>query len=370
MKAKSKCSELVCGHGISFENVGYVAFKLTTAATVVLLFFSCLGNLYAIDIDEIASVGSEHARLLESIEFKVSTGGPYDYHFFLEGDKFRTELFHVKMATGLPPGLDKSDPASLSKKRPSEIFTYDEKDYYRKAIRKGKEVISHGIYLSQMKGLLTGYCCSTFLNPYSWIMYNEKDYGLGVICNKKAWKNALKGAEYLGDEKILDIDCIHLVCSLSEGSKLHLWLAKEYGYSTMKYQTLSKDGELICSVEVLEYKLYNLSEPPKKVLISTKMLERQPTHGKEYNFEIKKGTLKVNQGIDDNLFTLTPSHNTLNYVDLDKQMQKIADRENGVKPVEGLDVKGKGFWILRISLIVSGFALIGIVIFRKLARRT
>jgi hypothetical protein len=370
MQAESKRSESVRGHGWSFKNVGHFTPRLTAAAILILLLFSSLGNLYAIDIDEIASVGSAHARLLESIEFKSSAGQPYDYHIFLEGDKYRSELYHVKMATGIPAGLDKSDPADLSKTRPAEIFTYDEKDYYRKATRKGKEMISHGALLSKFKLSSIATTVNTFLSPYFWLMHNEKDYGLGVISNERAWKNALKDAEYLGDEKVLDLDCIHLVNSSPNGYKRHLWLAKEYGFYPMKSVGVDKDGALSNSTEVLEYQLFDSSEPPKKILIPTSIVDKQPKFDRETNAKIKKGSLKVNQGIDDDLFTPKPSSNNVEYVDLDKQMQEIADRKNGVKPVEDLDAKGKGFWILRISLIVSGFALIGFVIFRKLARRT
>lgn len=328
----------------------------------IVSFFSqpllCVGS----ELDELRNNASLMPSRLHSYQFTGTFQAKEDdpkrepvvnsAKFYQSGSSFRVESDAVAR-----PGI-KIDPLVRS-----VVFAYNGSRY--QWFMAGRETLS---FSSQCRHPNVYWLPNPVVLPYLWLVGPKGNWS--DIKERNVWIKKFDAAHYEGEQvengvtyavasMLLDKDAV----DEHKGVIVRIWFAKDLGYYPLKFVEYKNERPWV-TMQVTRFTTLD-ADGGKLVFPLAITITAVPPNGVDMNWTISDVSIKVNQPIDEALFTLSPSI-AKNVIDYDKELKKL------VQPhLETNYIPQPSPWRGRL-LIISCTALVvlvGCFIYRRMRRR-
>lgn len=276
------------------------------------------------------------------MEMNFSSGKKTDIvNFWQSGDNIRVESKMV-----VPPGK-KVDPMIAG-----AIYAYNG-SLYQWAIP-GRESLS---FSKQCRHPNLYWGVNPILVPYSWLATGVVNWS--DLKDRKRWLAQFNKARYEGKktENNKTFDVVSFPPPPNDENPLaieqiQVHFSKDTGYYPLKLVVYGKSKQLLGYMEVLQYTLLEIDG--QKTVFPLVVTGEQGTGGNKFMMTIDESSIKVNQHIDEDLFTLSPSMAKTVY-DYDEELKKV---EPASEPYSDTIVPPRRWTFKRIFAIVVIDAII------------
>lgn len=206
--------------------------------------------------------------------------------------------------------------------------------------------------------------------PYLWLT-DSMGMNWSDLKNQDLWAKSFSEARYEGQSREGEFACEVVSMPYLDrkaGIRVKIYFAKELAYFPIKYVGESSAGKQVLSVEVTKHKIIDSDGSRIVFPLAITMKENVPQVTVDY-CTIAEESIKVNQPIDDELFTLSPSMAKI-VDDYDKNIQNQKNAQN--RPpldVSSLPTPAGGHkWLLagNVTLLV---VLLSVFCYRRWRRR-
>ncbi|MBQ3430663.1 hypothetical protein IJG20_00995 [Candidatus Saccharibacteria bacterium] len=304
---------------------------------------------------EIISHGVSQAKLLRSIQFEFSTEYSHigsDYGFCsISGSKFHSRLDPVRLDDLLLP---------------SENAYNGDKYQLLDRIEDGL-----GDYLSLSSSQIYATPSGTLdplSLPYIWL-FTSGQIEWSAVKDNATWENAFSKAEYLGTETVENHPCeVVRLPSVDPNMVNTVYFATDLNYFPVKLVASNSDGSTDDGspgiLQVVEYEQIDVDG--EKLTIPTKLNFTNSRKDSEFYAvsSVNLDSLKVNQPIDDDEFTISPTR-ARRVIDLDEQ-RAVEER---LMAGESNPAEFRYIFILRVVLICTGLFIIGLGLYMYIKKR-
>jgi hypothetical protein len=268
----------------------------------------------ASDGTEVLAKAQEIAQRITAFEFRMqsehSDGRRSNYEFVAKASRFRGSRVDVvagKNPLGGPPVS-----ANL-------VFAFND------AQEQCLEEIDFSDVGGERRKMLTltdgaahedaGYKCEfPLMKVYRWLRGPAEPSRWDVLVSDDHWERVRKQAVYLGIREVAGMQThgirVPQVSSVVKNAAFEVWLAPELGYVPLMYERkLIASGEVASVVKVESWKMVDLDGEsfgfPTCISFSQNDLDGR-SRALSYKEVIEPETLKVNQPVDESLFTIVP----------------------------------------------------------------
>ena len=351
--------EDLCGSNLP---VGGQAAQLIGITLTIVSFWSqsrlCVGS----ELDEVRNNASLMPSRLHSYQFTGMFEAKEDNpkrkpvvnsaKFYQSGSSLRVESDAVA-----PSGI-KIDPLVRR-----VIFAYNGSRY--QWFMAGRETLS---FSNQCRHPNLYWLPNPVLLPYLWLVGPKGNWS--DIKEKNVWIKKFDGARYEGEQTengvtyavvsmLLDKDAL----DEHKGVIVRIWFAKNLGYYPLKFVEYKAEHPWV-TMQVTRFTTLD-AEGGNLVFPLAIKITAVPPNGVDMNWTISDVSIKVNQPIDEALFTLSPSI-AKNVIDYDKDLKKLTQPNS-----ETNYVPQPSPWRGRLLIIncTALAALVGCFVYRRMRRR-
>lgn len=183
------------------------------------------------------------------------------------------------------------------------VYAFNGEIYQDSSIRARSMAIS-GKPLNH--NLMSGPCWTPIEECYRWLRIAEIDFSWATVVDPATWKK-LRPDTAIALEQCAGEDCVGLTFHRDNGVSYCVWFGINQDYFPLGWDLIDRSGERVvrCTVD----KFQKVMHQGKPIWLPLKLTYRQVAHppipARELRYEILPETLKVNQPIDDRIFTLS-----------------------------------------------------------------
>lgn len=298
-------------------------------------------EVHAIELDAIAEECAEQARAVDTMEYEI-LGHQNDYRCFHDGLRFRVELF--RKANGLTGTSDR-------------IMAYDSTEYSE--IHKNGVVFTHGTKPMMEQTLPVSE--DPTLVMYYWLLAARRSFARGTICNADAWREVLASGEYVGDVSVNGVDCRQVNIAYPY-ARTDVYFAKDHRSYPMRWSSYTKVGgeyELRSEAEVKRFTVRDTEMGELLIPLETTFLNAHSpiAPGVARSSTLVETSLKVNQPVDVDLFTLVPIDTTV-VVDRDEPPIRKPHSPTKVGP----DRNSRRTWFILFNVILVAALSLALIV--------
>ncbi|MCL2683556.1 MAG: hypothetical protein FWE63_08805 [Bacteroidales bacterium] len=303
-----------------FQTISIIKLELT--CTVLLFLCSAAYSTEEVDRRKICFDVTASLKQLNSIECRFSSDSYCDFMFYQKGDKVRSEMYQVRTFNNplVKTAPISSTPASQSNKFTS-VTTYDGINYFRATYSSldDKNIIGHGQIVADNFNLHIGVMKNPVVLPLTCVIdLSQEVFSWAKVCDESLWLRVLSDATFVGETIFLDQPCLKFIVDRPLVN-IEILLSKNYNFFPLRWVSISKvTRKPVSGARVTQYRVYDAIDSQNKLFIPTETVFEQPGLWPDEVCRIIEGTLKVNELIDNDIFTLVPTHNTLSVMNLDE----------------------------------------------------
>jgi hypothetical protein len=309
-----------------------------------------------------AYVHATHIRSMQfSYELQRDSGWKVSVAFYSDGTRFRVDRNDI---TGYVARQKQFDPVKTSAAYNDERYQLLEPHEQRLRLQDGN--------------LAAGYSVNTpHLFIYQWVQQMGAPFRWDTVLSIQSWDAAFENAMYIGkdDIKKIPVDVIDLqqAEAVRTPCVYRVYFASALGYFPIKYERRVKtSGEVTSTMTVEQYEV--ISTDGRDIVFPT--LVRYVETGadgvslpKHATIVVDKSSIRVNQDVDDSLFTL-PNDNPEWVYDVDEQNRLFAATNPTSTPMEKPSPSFTSSILVWFNAAALCVGIIAYILYRRRARNT